>query len=99
MDQNLDFGASGMIFGTRIAVELRRKGFKGIVAIMSANSSRLEEDVYLKVPGVDCVCGKHLAINNKKARITTAWHKKAEQLARERLDIEGGNSFDNDENF
>ena len=40
LDQNLDFGGSGMLFGTGFATVLKKKGFEGIISIMSANSSR-----------------------------------------------------------
>ncbi|GMH92432.1 hypothetical protein TL16_g12347 [Triparma laevis f. inornata] len=78
MDQNLDFEGSEMLYGTHIASELHKKGFSGIVVIMSANSSRMEEEIYMKVPGVDCVCGKHLTINHRNNRIVEAWFKKQE---------------------
>ena len=78
MDQNLDYAGHEMLYGTHIAAELHKRGFMGILVIMSANSSRLEEAIYKKVPGVDCVCGKHLTINHKNNKIISAWFKKQE---------------------
>lgn len=74
--QNIDFHDGTRILGTNIAKILYNHKFKGLVVILSANSSRIEEAIYMKVPGVDCVCGKHMTTTQKLNRIKSAWAEK-----------------------
>ena len=76
LDQNIDFPDGTRILGTNIAKILHNNSFKGLVVILTANSSRTENAVYMKVPGVDCVCGKHMTTTQKKNIIIKAWHVK-----------------------
>ena len=84
LDQNIDFADGTRILGTNIAKILHDQGFDGLVVILTANSSRSENALYMKVPGVDCVCGKHMTTTQKKSIIIRTWHSANNNRCRRR---------------
>ena len=76
LDQNIDFSDGARILGTNIAKILHDEGYNGLVVILTANASRSDVALYMKVPGVDCVCGKHMTTTQKRNVIMKSWHRK-----------------------
>jgi hypothetical protein len=48
------------IFGTEVALELRKQGYKGLVFIRSANVSVQDCSAYMSTGGVDACLGKNV---------------------------------------
>ena len=63
LDQNLDYGGNSNLLGTDLVMQLRAKGFRGLICIRSGNVAPEDEAQYYRA-GVDCVYGKDLSMKD-----------------------------------
>ncbi len=83
LDQHIERRGGRAILGSQIALELRRRGYQGFVAIVSADSGLTQHeqagDSYNIADAVDCFVGKHLTLEKKANIIATAYAKRSNE--------------------
>lgn len=85
LDQNIDQYAEGALYGTDLCCKIRERGFRGTIAISSANDELQDEREYLHA-GADVCIGKGLTggVPTILAKLANAHHKTREALAKDR---------------
>ena len=68
LDQHLEFEGEGLVYGTDLVRELRRKRFPGLLCARSANVAPEDRAKYMKA-GVHCIFGKDLGMREMIAEM------------------------------
>jgi hypothetical protein len=69
------------VLGTDIAVKLRKRGFNGLIVVRSANSSVVDNAMYMSTGAVDGCLGKELGFK-AMAKDITELHDESRQKRR-----------------
>ena len=72
LDQHLEFEGEGLVYGTDLVRELRRKRFPGLLCARSANVAPEDQAKYMKA-GVNCIFGKDLGMREMIAEMQIAY--------------------------
>ena len=68
LDQHLEFEGEGLVYGTDLVRELRRKRFQGLLCARSANVAPEDRAKYIEA-GVHCIFGKDLGMRDMIAEM------------------------------
>ena len=72
LDQHLEFEGEGLVYGTDLVRELRRKRFQGLLCARSANVAPEDRAKYIEA-GVHCIFGKDLGMREMIAEMQIAY--------------------------